>query len=311
MYVAVIVETRNHPALQFVINQALQVLPKEWVVQIFHGPNVHVEDSDRVVLTPMPETNLTVGQYSQKLMSREFWQQVQGEHILVFQCDTVLLTNSANKIADFLQYNYVGAPWRWKNGKVGNGGLSLRRKSAVLDVLDRVDRSRPEDVAFSNVIGNVAPLHIARMFSVESMFHPSPVGVHKPWKHLSSRELEELETKHPEIRKMRILNGIRAPKPSKSRSTPRSRSIPRSPPRYVPRSTHQSIPRSIPQSIPRSRSIPRSVHHSAPRRVLHSIPRSTQHLTTNPPGPGHLSRPRWLMRRVERIRRVKPQNITK
>ena len=35
--VAIIVETRKHKALPFVINNVMSVLPDDWQLQIFHG----------------------------------------------------------------------------------------------------------------------------------------------------------------------------------------------------------------------------------------------------------------------------------
>ena len=37
--VAVIVETRKHKALPFVLNNVMSVLPDDWKLQIFHGSN--------------------------------------------------------------------------------------------------------------------------------------------------------------------------------------------------------------------------------------------------------------------------------
>ena len=34
---AVIVETRRHSALSFVLNNVMSILPKDWLLQIFHG----------------------------------------------------------------------------------------------------------------------------------------------------------------------------------------------------------------------------------------------------------------------------------
>ena len=37
--VAVIVETREHKALPFVLNNVMSILPDNWGLQIFHGSN--------------------------------------------------------------------------------------------------------------------------------------------------------------------------------------------------------------------------------------------------------------------------------
>ncbi len=35
--VSVVVETRKHKALPFVLNNVMSILPKDWSLQIFHG----------------------------------------------------------------------------------------------------------------------------------------------------------------------------------------------------------------------------------------------------------------------------------
>jgi hypothetical protein len=55
---------------------------------------------------------------------------------LIFQLDTLLSEQYKNNIYNFLDYDYVGAPWAF-NHKVGNGGLSLRKKSKMLEILNK------------------------------------------------------------------------------------------------------------------------------------------------------------------------------
>jgi hypothetical protein len=58
---------------------------------------------------------------------------------------TLILINSCifkSNVDDFLQWDYIGAPWpKHKNDTpngVGNGGFSLRTRQCMLDVIDRV-----------------------------------------------------------------------------------------------------------------------------------------------------------------------------
>jgi hypothetical protein len=120
-----------------------------------------------------------------------FWQMVKGEKVLFFQLDSVFCSNSPHKLTDFLQYDYVGAPWHPKNNmpvKVGNGGFSLRSRSksiALLSILTYDPNYKHfEDVWFSQFLplvnASIAPEHIAKTFSVETTFYSTPLGVHKP-----------------------------------------------------------------------------------------------------------------------------------
>lgn len=47
---------------------------------------------------------------SSMMLLDTFWQSVVGEKVLVFQPDSAMCANSEKRIADFVQYDYVGAP---------------------------------------------------------------------------------------------------------------------------------------------------------------------------------------------------------
>jgi hypothetical protein len=79
---------------------------------------------------------------------------------------------------------------------VGNGGLSLRRKSAMLRALSSVVyNGSNEDVFYSihcSIFLSIPSSEIACKFSVESVFYPKPKGVHKFWIFFKDRELEAI-----------------------------------------------------------------------------------------------------------------------
>lgn len=57
---------------------------------------------------------------------KEMWRYIHTSHILLIQHDGYVLDASAWS-NEFLQYDYIGAPWGYKDGRnVGNGGFSLR-----------------------------------------------------------------------------------------------------------------------------------------------------------------------------------------
>ena len=119
------------------------------------------------------------------LASLAFWAGIPEEHVLIYQRDTVLFRQVPDAV---LRWAMIGAPCgdlrpdRWTL----NGGLSLRQRSAMLDVLACVGRAdgEPEDVYFTRglrLIGHPIPNIIqAAAFSLESdvlsMLHQ--VGVH-------------------------------------------------------------------------------------------------------------------------------------
>jgi hypothetical protein len=80
-----------------------------------------------------------------------------AEWLLIFQTDSMLCANSRQSLNNWLDYDWVGAPWN-PNGRFGgNGGLSLRRVSSIIDVLRNQERrpgSEPEDVWLTDRLGH-------------------------------------------------------------------------------------------------------------------------------------------------------------
>ncbi|KAG9919241.1 hypothetical protein KCU98_g22520, partial [Aureobasidium melanogenum] len=109
-----------------------------------------------------------------------------AEWLLVFQTDSMLCANSEHSLNDWLDYDYVGAPWSLKDKGGGNGGLSLRKVSSIIEVLKhqvRLPDSEPEDVWLSRrlnqrVGAKVANGTMENKFSGEMISSYSPMGYH-------------------------------------------------------------------------------------------------------------------------------------
>jgi hypothetical protein len=114
-----------------------------------------------------------------------------------------------HNIDEFMEYDFIGAPFHKETddtpNSVGNGGLSLRTKSIMLDIISKFSFNEctfnsstirymktvgleypPEDVYFSkcmqeNGIGIVADWDTASAFSSESVFNSKSLGGHKFW----------------------------------------------------------------------------------------------------------------------------------
>lgn len=63
-----------------------------------------------------------------RILLKEAYQYIETDNILVVQYDG-MATDSASWNPEFLRFDYIGAPWYWRNDyKVGNGGFSLRSR---------------------------------------------------------------------------------------------------------------------------------------------------------------------------------------
>jgi hypothetical protein len=104
---------------------------------------------------------------------------VNTTHVLVVQWDSGIIDPSVWS-DEFLQYDYIGAPWGWYGDEheVGNGGFSLRSKRLMQYVAERealYPIGHPEDVALCRhyrpaleVVGfKWPPLAVASRFSLE------------------------------------------------------------------------------------------------------------------------------------------------
>ena len=206
----VLIEFRWFDHLEFLLRNMILKLP-HWSHTVVCG-NINYDAmkhccdqiSESIRIIKLDIDNLIPSVYNVLLMTPEFWSQFYGEKLLIYQEDSFLF--HSHGIDTFLEYDYVGAPW--KDGQddnsygVGNGGFSLRSKSIMLEVIDKIKLETliianstlkymknanvyvlPEDVYFSKSmidynIGKVAPRDIALQFSQESVSGNNPLGGH-------------------------------------------------------------------------------------------------------------------------------------
>jgi hypothetical protein len=199
-YLALIVDDRATPLLVNAVINVLQHIPIDWKVQIItsyqHWSFYNTSslsrfiETNRVFLTPLEQSSngLSSADYINSILtSASFWHQVQGDKVLFFQIDSVLCSNSLYNLTDFLEYDFIGAPW-YSSGCC-NGGLSLRSRTKILQILEsgyfhyRLHDINEDGWFVDNlpyVNGRIASVSIAKQFAVETIYHPRPFAVHKP-----------------------------------------------------------------------------------------------------------------------------------
>jgi hypothetical protein len=224
--IAVLVEFRSIDRLVTIVMNILHNIPSSWHIQIFHGKTnlQFIKNSStlrpliasrRILLTEW-ETEFTkdfVKNTNKLFTDISFWQQIQGDKILFFQLDSIMCSNSPHKITDYLHYDYIGAPWDLKkccgvkDAPVGNGGFSLRSRIKTIQLLKMIKWEEkydiPEDLWFPINLrrylnASIAPVDVAKTFSVESIFYSHPMAVHKLL--LSYSERRRLYETCPEAR---------------------------------------------------------------------------------------------------------------
>lgn len=187
-YQAIIVETREVP-LEYVIKNHLYYLGEGWGLTIYCGDNYnHIKNECTGIKNyKIIKTNIASDyDYNNLLTSIQFWS-VPYKRVLIFQHDSLLLRQG---IEDYLQYDYVGAPWAWRPTGF-NGGLSLRNPKAMLTALKKNKyTSGNEDVFFSNTVKNQPEATVG--FSCEQIFQLNTMGVHAVEKWLTPDQLNQI-----------------------------------------------------------------------------------------------------------------------
>lgn len=214
LYTAVLVECRQLKVLRFILRSFLENLDSNWNFLIVHGSEngewfkamIAEEFRDQVnrfIFHEWPIADFTALGYNQYIMSTEFHSKIPTETFLIFQSDTMISPSNKNLLKKFMQYDFVGAPWKW--GGIENGGLSLRKKSKMLQILKKfpvTEKFIHEDSYFSKYIMKVPhsiPTELdAHEFSIETIFRERAFGLHAAWKHLPNK-MEELRNLFPDI----------------------------------------------------------------------------------------------------------------
>jgi hypothetical protein len=241
-FTAIIIEPRQHKALSLVLNNFIKNLDKNWIFYIYHGINneefikniIENELKDyenKITLINLNVENLSFDDYNKILYSNSFYNKINTEMFLIFQTDSLISNQYSKLIYNFIEYDYVGAPWT--NKCIGNGGLSFRKTNKMKKILnntsyyyikDNNEELMNEDIFFSNneevffktdyiketndnidknnfINNNVykPSLDEAKFFSVESIYNEMSFGIHKPWLYLNNNDLESIKKLFPEL----------------------------------------------------------------------------------------------------------------
>ena len=218
MYSAIIIEPRIHYAFNLVLSNFLKNLDNNWNFIIFHSKynekylkNLILSNfynyKYRITLIELNINNLDLYKYSLIFTNPDFYNFIPTEIFLVFQLDTLCSDKYKYLINNFIKYDYSGAPWKNLNNKIGNGGLSLRKKSKMLEIIKNnkinLNEHFHEDIFFSNYeFLYKPPFEEAITFSVETVYNNKSFGIHKCWDYISHEELKNISKYIPDIYKL-------------------------------------------------------------------------------------------------------------
>jgi len=206
---AVFVGWQPDARLEHIFRNVMHFLGPGWGLQVivWHELAEHIKSFSEgwrhihfcIIRNPSPGPGVL-----DDMMTRPyFWSLVKGSHVLFFDADTLLLDH---RVDEFIGYDYIGSPWAPGKSfsprvRVGDGGFSLRCKSTMEAIANRFSRRNvisredvffPLECALQGDSTKVADVETARQFSVESLYTPSPFGLHRPWECLPTKQFERL-----------------------------------------------------------------------------------------------------------------------
>lgn len=135
---------------------------------------------------PLFET-LLIGQLGSARAYNEFvtWElgpYIHTSHILIVQFDGYVIDASA-WTDEFLQYDYIGAPWTYTDGRnVGNGGFSLRTKRLhdILSSDPKINIGSPEDEIICRLFRHYLEETHGIRYAPEALAHRFSYEMHRP-----------------------------------------------------------------------------------------------------------------------------------
>jgi hypothetical protein len=198
--VALLIEPRALPHLVPQILHMISVVPPDWRF-LFIGSNLSVVSVGRAYATKHQQVigklDLMVLPEPWEIESKEkvfrmltdvrFYDEfLPGvEWILKYESDSILCANSEESLNDWLDWSWAGAPRTPDDRFSGNGGLSLRRVSAIKRVLGfqaRYNDTDPEDEWFGKRLYVLPGAKVASgtdgMLAVEDVYMENPMGFH-------------------------------------------------------------------------------------------------------------------------------------
>ncbi|KAL8387890.1 hypothetical protein RB595_009600 [Gaeumannomyces hyphopodioides] len=198
--IALIVEHRPIPHLVPQILHMIGVIPPDWrmvfvgsersTVSISRSVAIkHQQVIGKMDILVLPEPwQIDSKEMIHRLMTdiRFYDEFLPGvEWILRFESDSILCSNSETSLNEWLAWSWAGAPRSVEDRFSGNGGLSLRKVSAIRRVLGfqaRFNDTEPEDEWFGKRLwilpGEKVASGVDGALALEDVYVENPMGFH-------------------------------------------------------------------------------------------------------------------------------------
>ncbi|KAI1355744.1 hypothetical protein F5Y01DRAFT_151936 [Xylaria sp. FL0043] len=198
--VALLIEPRPLPHLVPQILHMVSVVPPDWRF-VFIGSNLSVASVGRsyatkhqqavgkldLLVLPTPWEIDSKEKVHRLLTDIRFYDEfLPGiEWLLKYEYDSILCANSATSLNEWLDWDWAGSPRTVDDRFSGNGGLSMRRVSAIRRVLrfqERYNDTKPEDEWFGERVWVLPGAKVAAgkngQLAVEDHYISDAMGFH-------------------------------------------------------------------------------------------------------------------------------------
>ena len=148
LYTAIIIESRITDLFELVLENFYSKLDKRWNFLIYTTNNNFIfikellnlkfrKDKIRTTIINLDIYHISKTNYSKIFLCNEFYTNISTEIFLIFQLDSLLSDIYYNIIYDYMKYDYIGSPFYYNNNiYVGCGGLSIRKKSKMIEIIN-------------------------------------------------------------------------------------------------------------------------------------------------------------------------------
>lgn len=231
-YNAVLIENRQDNRIEPVLLNLLYFTNEEIGVQIFYNEEnedfikniINKYNLQNISLIKMSYSKFDINIYQDFVFSKEFYDNIHGEKILIFQTDSLIFKEFD---MNYFNYDFVGAVWNEPTMRqptlakffkdklpIGNGGFNIRDvKKCKMIAGELFNYKRPpmninEDNVYSYILQekytslNLPSIEDAMYFSVETIKHNDPMAMHAFYKYCDKEYINYILTKHIETIKI-------------------------------------------------------------------------------------------------------------
>ena len=232
---AVIIEPRKLQETEYVILNYYSHLHDKFNIVFYCGNSFYQYYKELfgsiVEVRKLNCDNLKPTEYNDFLKRREFWENLKGEWILIFQSDSWLLENPRLGIDYFISqdYSYIGGNMEYDWAEFGilpkekvplvkslNGGLSLRKRTDMIHIIDSFPVNKTEDYSQNRDLGSTAEDVYFSLgcilldkkvgddvdslyFSMHTVYVDRPFGLHSPSHDIKLKLKDRLDTIYAKI----------------------------------------------------------------------------------------------------------------